>query len=148
MLTYENISMRMHQQLLFCGATLHVHAGEKVVLRGSSGSGKSSLLKSTVGAAPLEDGSIRVDDLKLTAETVATIRSRISFIGQEPVLGAEKVRDALLLPFSFKVHQDTIPTENNIRNLLVRGTNFRCVGAKGVERGICKYTTEIEYHSF
>ncbi len=120
MIAYDNISIRVHRQMLFDGATLRINAGEKVVLRGSSGSGKSSLLKSTVGAAPLSDGSIRVDDLKLSAETVATIRSRIAFIGQEPVLGAENVREALLLPFHFKAHSDNKPSEGRISQLLKR----------------------------
>lgn len=120
MITYDNISIRVHRQTLFDGATLRIGAGEKVVLRGASGSGKSSLLKSTVGATPLEDGIIRVDGLKLSAETVTTIRGRISFIGQEPVLGAERVREALLLPFTFKTHRDHVPTEDRILQLIER----------------------------
>jgi putative ABC transport system ATP-binding protein len=120
MLVYENISIRVHRQMLFAGASLRIRAGEKVVLRGASGCGKSSLLKSTVGATPLTDGSIRVDALKLSAETVVTVRSRIAFIGQEPVLGAERVRDALLLPFTFKAHHDNVPTEDRIMEQLGR----------------------------
>jgi putative ABC transport system ATP-binding protein len=114
MILYNNISIRMQRKMLFDGATLKVGAGEKVVLRGASGSGKSSVLKSTVGAVPLENGNIRVDDLILSPGTVATIRSHIAFIGQEPVLGAESVRNALLLPFTFRAHQVNIPTEDQI----------------------------------
>lgn len=62
----------------------------------------------------MSGGRIRVNDLELSEKTVAAIRSRIAFIGQEPVLGAGTVREALLLPFSFKAHQGAVPQDNLI----------------------------------
>lgn len=120
MITFDNISIRMHRQTLLDDATLHIAGGEKVVVRGASGSGKSSLLKSVVGALPEATGSVSVDGVKLSPETVADIRTRIAFIGQEPVLGAERVRDAILLPFTFKAHSTELPAESRIIQLLAR----------------------------
>ena len=73
-----------------------------------------------VGALPTTSGSVRVDGLELSADTVAEIRARIAFIGQEPVLGAEKVCDALLLPFHFKAHCGKKPSDERIFQLLER----------------------------
>ena len=42
---------------------------------------------------------------------IAEIRRCAAYIGQEPVLGAETVRDALLLPFQFKAHRASKPPE-------------------------------------
>jgi len=105
MIEFENITLKVHRQTLLDGATLHIADGEKVVVRGASGCGKSSLLKCAIGAFPRIGGSVRVDGMELSADTVAGIRARIAYIGQEPVLGAETVRDALLLPFTFKAHR-------------------------------------------
>jgi len=110
MIEFKNITLKVHRQTLFDDATLRISSGDKVVVRGASGSGKSSLLKCAVGALPLAGGSVRVGDLALSADTVADIRARIAFIGQEPVLGAESVRDALLLPFNFKAHCENQPS--------------------------------------
>lgn len=120
MIAFENITLKVHNQTLLKETSLEVADGDKVVLRGASGSGKSSLLKSAVGALPIQCGAVRIDDVALSAETVSQIRGRVAFIGQEPVLGAEKVHDALLLPFRFKAHRHNLPAEKKIHELLNR----------------------------
>ena len=120
MISFKNITLKVHRQTLFDDVSLQVADGDKVAVRGASGSGKSSLLKCAVGALPMAGGSIRIDHLVLSADTVAEVRARIAFIGQEPVLGAENVRDALLLPFHFKAHSDNKPSEERISQLLKR----------------------------
>ena len=120
MIEIQNISLQVQHQILLEDASLAVAEGNKLAIRGVSGSGKSSLLKSVVGAIPLDGGSITVNGDKLSPETLASIRSHIAFIGQEPVLGADTVRDALLLPFSFKSHRDNQPPDAQIDDLLGR----------------------------
>jgi putative ABC transport system ATP-binding protein len=120
MIVFDNITLKVHHQLLLEGASLRLAEGEKVVLRGASGSGKSSLLKCAVGAIPIQEGIIRIDDVELSAQTVSDIRTRLAFIGQEPVLGTERVREALLLPFGFKAHRHALPEKSKIGQLLER----------------------------
>ncbi len=114
MITLKNITLAVHQQTLLKDANLHLAAGDKVVLCGPSGCGKSSLLKCAVGALPRVGGSVQMDGIDLSAQTVAQVRARIAFIGQEPVLGAETVRAALLLPFTFKAHRERTPSNAEI----------------------------------
>jgi len=118
MIHFQNITLNVQKQSLFEDADLQVAGGEKVVICGASGTGKSSLLRAAVGALPLSAGSVHIDGETLSAETVGTIRNRIAFIGQEPVLGAESVREALLLPFTYKAHHHNRPTEKQIAETL------------------------------
>jgi putative ABC transport system ATP-binding protein len=120
LIEFENVTLQARERTLLDRADLRLRDGDKVVLRGASGSGKSSLLKCVVGAFPLAAGSVRVDGLELSPRTVARIRGRIAYIGQEPVLGAELVRDALLLPFSYKTHRGRSPSAAEITRLLSR----------------------------
>jgi putative ABC transport system ATP-binding protein len=120
MIGYENITLRIHQQSLLHEANLHVKSGDKVVIRGTSGCGKSSLLKCAVGGIPLKAGMVQVDGIELMAGTVADIRSRIAFIGQEPVLGADQVLEAIMLPFHFKAHAHNKPERKQILQVLDR----------------------------
>ncbi len=118
MISFEHIILKVQQHVLFNDAMLRMAKGDKVVVRGPSGCGKSSLLKSAVGALPLGGGSIVIDGMELTSATVAGIRSRIAFIGQEPVLGADNVHDALMLPFGFKTHKGNRPSDARIYKTL------------------------------
>jgi putative ABC transport system ATP-binding protein len=120
MIAFKNITVSVQHQTLLEATSLEVAEGDKVVLRGPSGCGKSSLLKCAVGAIPLASGSVQVDGLGLSAATVAEVRGRIAFIGQEPVLGAERVREALLLPFTFKAHRHAVPEARRITAQLER----------------------------
>ncbi|WP_372796218.1 ATP-binding cassette domain-containing protein [Pontiella sp.] len=120
MIRFENITLKIQQQTLLDETSLHLKPGDKLVLRGPSGCGKSSLLKAAVGALPINSGRILFDGIELNAQNVADIRSRVSFIGQEPVLGAERVLEALMLPFRYKAHRSRTVTGKQIAELLER----------------------------
>lgn len=120
MIEFKNIRLNVHRQTLLEATSLHVAAGDKVVVRGPSGCGKSSLLKCAIGALPLAAGQVVLDGVELSAETVGQIRGRMAFIGQEPVLGAETVQEAIRLPFSFKAHRHHLPEQKTIIALLER----------------------------
>ncbi len=120
MISFNDITLQASQQTLLENANLRVEPGDKVVIRGASGCGKSSLLKAVVGAFPIAAGTVAVDDLELSAANVGAIRARLAFIGQEPTLGADSVREALLLPFQFKAHKNNPPSEDRISATLER----------------------------
>jgi putative ABC transport system ATP-binding protein len=120
MIEFKDITLKVHQQTLLDQVCLHVKPGDKVVIRGPSGCGKSSLLKCAVGALPLTGGSVQISDLMLSEKTVREIRSCIAFIGQEPVLGADPVKKAMLLPFTFKTHHQAEPKDDLIFQTLER----------------------------
>jgi len=61
-----------------------VHAGEWLAIVGHNGSGKSTLAKSLDGLLPFTEGTITVDGVKLTPETVWDVRSKIGMIFQNP----------------------------------------------------------------
>jgi polar amino acid transport system ATP-binding protein len=66
------------------GVTLDVDAGEVVCLIGASGSGKSTLLRCINGLESVDAGSIRVDDVEVTAYDVDldAVRRRVGIVFQ------------------------------------------------------------------
>ena len=99
-------------------ATFQVLLGERIALIGPSGSGKSSLLRALIGAVPLVNGKIFVNNMKLTPKNSTSIRSVIAYIGQEPILGGEIAKDALLLPFTYRAHRNLLPTNEQLEKAL------------------------------
>ncbi|HBR0002742.1 heme ABC transporter permease/ATP-binding protein CydD [Klebsiella aerogenes] len=73
-----------------------LNAGERVVLVGQSGSGKSSLLNTLTGFLPYE-GSLQVNGVELRDLDAERWRRLISWVGQNPQLPAATLRENMLL---------------------------------------------------
>lgn len=73
-----------------------LNAGERVVLVGQSGSGKSSLLNTLTGFLPYE-GSLQVNGVELRDLDAEHWRRLISWVGQNPQLPAATLRENVLL---------------------------------------------------
>lgn len=71
-------------------------AGERAVLVGQSGSGKSSLINALLGFLPY-DGSLRVNGQQLSDLDSAAWRRLLSWVGQNPQLPADTLRENVLL---------------------------------------------------
>ncbi|HCM3123552.1 TPA: cysteine/glutathione ABC transporter permease/ATP-binding protein CydD [Klebsiella aerogenes] len=73
-----------------------LNAGERVVVVGQSGSGKSSLLNTLTGFLPYE-GSLQVNGVELRDLDAERWRRLISWVGQNPQLPAATLRENVLL---------------------------------------------------
>lgn len=117
---FDQVSVAAQEKTLLSNISFTLMQGEKALLCGKSGSGKSSVLKTLMGLHSLQSGTVYFQEKPLTPLTVQTVRSCIAYIGQEPMLGADEVRDALLLPFQFKAHRHQRPTDNQLIDVLHR----------------------------
>ncbi len=117
---FDQVSVTAHEKTILSAISFSLFPGEKAALCGKSGSGKSSILRTLLGLHHLKSGTVYFHEQPLTPKSVQSIRSCTAYIGQEPMLGAKNVREALLLPFQFKAHRDHRPTEAQLITVLQR----------------------------
>jgi ATP-binding cassette subfamily B protein len=77
--------------------SLHIPAGTTVAIVGESGSGKSSLLKLLMGFYAPTAGRILLDGVDMRDFAVASLRSRIGLVSQEPFIFNGTLRENIAL---------------------------------------------------
>ncbi len=117
---FDQVTVTVRDKTILSGLNFSLRAGEKTALCGKSGSGKSTVLKTLLGLLPLAGGTVYFQGQALSPAALSAIRSQTAYIGQEPVLGADTVRDALLLPFQFKAHRGHKPTDARLKEVLAQ----------------------------
>jgi putative ABC transport system ATP-binding protein len=121
MIQLENLSVSIGGKTLLDKLSLHVRAGRFVVIRGESGTGKSTLLRAIIGQVQPQSGIIRVGGLELKAENLAEIRRQMVYVPQQPAaLPGESGREFLEAPFQFKVNRGSRPDSGRVTDLLLR----------------------------
>ncbi|WP_022947965.1 ABC transporter ATP-binding protein [Methylohalobius crimeensis] len=120
LLRFDHVSVTVGKKAILKDLNLTLNPGEKIALKGKSGSGKSTLLKTVLGLYPLTGGTLFFLGKPLDRATIQTLRGCTAYIDQEPVLGADTVREALMLPFRFKAHRDRQPSEPRLHETLKR----------------------------
>ena len=118
MIELNTICVEKNGKQILSNIDLHIEKGESLVLTGPSGAGKTSILRTMLGAMRVASGKGIIGGIELNVNNIAAIRSQIAFIGQEPIMGAESVKDSLLLPFSFIHNKNIKPSNDYIVELL------------------------------
>jgi len=97
----ENITISFGGKLILDRFSLRLKTGEKVILSGASGSGKSSILRGVLGFETPEDGEIYIDGNLLTEDSVWETRRSMAYVPQEPDMGYGIVREVIERPFRY-----------------------------------------------
>lgn len=103
-LEWEELSLVFGERVVLRDFTLRVRSGERVVVAGRSGSGKTSLMRCLLGFQVPSLGTVRLEGRPLTPHSVWALRARLGVVAQEPDLGQGAVREALEQPFRFRVN--------------------------------------------
>lgn len=87
-ISFSNVGLRYSadRPAVYSGLSLNITMGEIVVVTGSSGSGKSSLLKLIMGLYPPQMGAVRIDGIDIRQQDPVALRRNIAYVPQNPEL--------------------------------------------------------------
>jgi ABC-type multidrug transport system ATPase subunit len=100
----RDLEIRFGEQVVLRGFSLSLGLGEKALLTGPSGCGKSTVLRCFLGFVVPGAGSIHIDGVELTADTVWRLRRRVAYVGQEPDLGTGTAAHAIERPLHYRAN--------------------------------------------
>ncbi len=116
----KDILVRFQGKTVLNGFSLQLFPGEKLVLTGESGLGKSTILRCVLGFVIPDEGRILIRGKRLMPESVWTLRTLLSYVPQEPELGDGKLDEWLKSPFSYKANADLRSNLDRLPGLLER----------------------------
>jgi ABC-type multidrug transport system fused ATPase/permease subunit len=90
-----NVTYSPDLPLVLKDVSFTVHPGTRIGIVGRTGAGKSSLALSLLRLLVPRDGSILIDDVDISAVKLQQLRSKITFIPQDPILFSGTVRSNL-----------------------------------------------------
>lgn len=94
---FENVSVRYQPQMdrALSDVSVRFAGGTTNAITGRTGSGKSTLALSLLATIPLESGRILIDGIDINKVDKQALRTRITFLAQEPVLFPGSLRHNL-----------------------------------------------------
>ena len=93
----RDVAFAYEAEPVLSGVTLSARAGETIALVGSSGSGKSTILKMLLGLYPAAAGSISLLGHDLERWSLEAARGQMAYMGQEPYLFPVSLRENIAL---------------------------------------------------
>lgn len=96
-IVFDNVTIRYapHLDPALAGVSFTIKGGSKTAVIGRTGSGKSTLALTMLATILPSEGSITVDNVDLSAVDKQILRTRITFLAQDPVLFPGSLRQNL-----------------------------------------------------
>jgi putative ABC transport system ATP-binding protein len=91
-------------QWLLDHISLEIRAGDRAVVSGPSGAGKTLLLRAVSMLDPIDAGAVLWPDRPISREAVPGFRASVIYCHQRPAMLAATVEESLRRPFALKTH--------------------------------------------
>lgn len=116
----RDLTVRFGEKTALAGLSLSVGVGEKITLTGRSGSGKSTVLRSLLGFAPVRAGRLAIEGVTVTAESIWKLRHRLAYVPQEPQMGQGTTREVIAAPFHYRANAHLRDRLDRVPDLMER----------------------------
>lgn len=111
LIKYENIGISFGNRRVLSGFNLIVKKNQKILLRGKSGVGKTTLLKMLLGFTKPSEGTLYFRNRVIDSKTCWEARKEIAYVVQDTDLGEGKVKNLLDEIFSYRANKEKLDSE-------------------------------------
>jgi len=111
----RNLSIRFSEKIIVSDFNLIVERGDKIVIKGPSGKGKTTILNALLGFERSWLGGALYFEGNLVDKTnMSWWRSHISWVPQDVSFYKGNVKDFIYLPFTYKLNKNKWPSEEKV----------------------------------
>jgi len=118
MIKLKDITVKINDVYILKDFNLSVEKGEKVLISGKSGIGKSTLLKLLLGFTLPDKGCITFDNTELDKKSIWEIRKRMAYVSQDLDIGQGEVKALIKEIFFLKTNSKSSFNNNELIKLL------------------------------
>lgn len=108
LIKYENIGISFGDRKVLSGFNLTIKKNQKILLRGKSGVGKTTLLKMLLGFTKPSEGTLYFRNRVIDSKTCWEARKEIAYVVQDTDLGEGKVQNLLDEIFSYSANKEKL----------------------------------------
>lgn len=98
---YRDLSIIHSHQKVLENFNLTIKEGEKVLIRGKSGTGKSTLFLCLLGLMRPSGGDVYFDNLPVNGNSVSVVRTKVAYVPQDVDVGRASVNEFFDTIFSY-----------------------------------------------
>jgi putative ABC transport system ATP-binding protein len=118
MLELKDICLKFGNEVILNKFNLTVEEHEKIVIKGTSGIGKSTIINLILGFIKPDSGEIVWNGLPVTDDNIHILRSSVAWLSQDFMFGSGSVEDVMRFPFQFKRNKNLAPGDEDIIRIL------------------------------
>ncbi len=113
----KNIEFSYPGEIIFNGFDFDIREGEKVVVKGESGSGKTTFFRLILGFEIPDEGEILFNGNTLHGDVLRAFRTQSAWLPQDLNLGEGVVKEVVKYPFQFKQSGNNISEDQQIKEI-------------------------------
>ena len=118
MIEFKNVSLNFNGKAVFSNLSFAISGGDKVVVLGKSGLGKSSLFSLILGFVQPDSGTVLFDGICVDEKSVWDVRRKIAFVDQDVSVGAGKLSEWLVFVSGFKSNSSADFGQKKVEELM------------------------------
>ncbi len=115
---FENVAVQFKRKLVFERLNFEVENGDKVLIYGRSGEGKTTIIRLLLGFECPREGRIFFEGQLLDRKTVWDVRKRIAYVSQNLDIGSGRVITLINHILDYRANQSIGPAQTELSGLL------------------------------
>jgi putative ABC transport system ATP-binding protein len=118
LIRFDNVSVRFEGKTVIDKISFTVYQGDKFLIYGKSGIGKTTLFRLLLGLAPLQEGHISFRGQPINAQSIWNLRRSVAYVSQDQDIGSGRVHTLIKSFIDYSHSNPVADRKTRLRDLM------------------------------